>query len=225
MRLTTRGVEPASRSSEFLFLALGLVVAVACTHQLRLWRIQWPERLRYPLVAVSLTAVVAGGMVLGWPYWLRMPGPYLVSADARSIEPESMALTTWFRSEARPGAKIAADRINRLLLTAYGRQRAITGVHDRTIIAPAFMEEQLGAGERTLLQRTQPTYLVVDRRLSTALPVVGVYFEIGEPGTYGRTVPISATALAKFDLVEGVSRLFDSGQLQVYDVREVSGAR
>lgn len=225
MRLTSRGVEFASRSSEFVFLALGLVVGLAFAGRLGFGRFEIPERWRRQVTVVALTSIVAGGLVLGWPYWLRMPGPYLVSADARSIEPESLALTDWFRAEVDPGGRIAADRINRLLLTAYGRQRVITGVHDRAVIAPIFLADRLGPAELELIRRTRPTLLVIDRRLSMALPVVGVYFEVGEPGTYSRARPVSEEALSKFDAIPGVSRVFDSGHLQVYDVRSLADAR
>jgi hypothetical protein len=137
----------------------------------------------------------------------------------RSIEPESLSLASWFAAEVRPGSRVATDRINRLLLTAYGRQHVITGIHDRLDIAPVFMSEQFDDAAISLLQRSTSEYLVVDRRLADALPMVGVYFELDEPGTYSRTAPISAQALAKFDAIPIVSRLFDSGHLQVYDVR------
>jgi hypothetical protein len=219
MRLTNRGLEPASRSWEFLFVALGMVVAAGFTGPMTLGRLRLDERWRRPITSVALTVVIAGGVALGWPFWLRMPGPYLVSADMRSIEPESLSLATWFAAEIRPGSRVAADRVNRLLLTAYGRQRAITAIHDRVNIAPVLMSEQFDDADISLLQRTTSEYLVVDRRLADGLPMVGVYVELDEPGTYSRTAPISAQALAKFDAIPIVSRLFDSGHLQVYDMR------
>ena len=68
-------------------------------------------------------------------------------------------------------------------------------------------------------------YLVVDRRLSTSLPAVGIYFERGETVRGARTRPIEPTLLAKFDRAAGVDRLFDSGDIQIYDVGRLSGAR
>jgi hypothetical protein len=58
----------------------------------------------------------------------------------------------------------------------------------------------------------------VDDRLTTALPTVGVYFEAGEPNANQHVVPPSASAFAKFDAIPGVSRLFDSGNIKIYDV-------
>ena len=62
-------------------------------------------------------------------------------------------------------------------------------------------------------------YIVVDHRLSRALPSVGSgnYFERGEPGAGQHTTPIDPAALAKFDNLPLVSRVFDSGDIIIYD--------
>jgi hypothetical protein len=62
-------------------------------------------------------------------------------------------------------------------------------------------------------------YLVVDRRISTALPGVGFYFEREEPGAYQHKSPPSLAALLKYDAVCAVGRVFDSGNIVVYDTR------
>jgi hypothetical protein len=61
-------------------------------------------------------------------------------------------------------------------------------------------------------------YLVVDRRLSTALPSAGVYIERGEVPGDRYTTPIDPAVLAKFDTLVDVSRLFDSGDIVIYDL-------
>ncbi len=60
-------------------------------------------------------------------------------------------------------------------------------------------------------------YLVVDRRLSTALPLVGFYFEENEPDAYHLTSPISREALTKFNAISQINRVFDSGNIVIYD--------
>ena len=61
-------------------------------------------------------------------------------------------------------------------------------------------------------------YVVVDRRLSAGLPSAGVYFERGEVLGNVHTAPIDPAALAKFDSLAGTSRLFDSGDIVIYDL-------
>lgn len=81
-----------------------------------------------------------------------------------------------------------------------------------------FFSPKVGSEELAALERKQIQYLVVDRRLSTAVPVNGTYFESGEPGAGDHASPIELLVLEKFDFVRGISRLFDSGDIVIYDV-------
>ncbi|TIW03341.1 MAG: hypothetical protein E5V77_03680 [Mesorhizobium sp.] len=61
-------------------------------------------------------------------------------------------------------------------------------------------------------------FLLVDRRLSTAPPVLGFYFQ---PWQRRQGTPISGAALLKFNDVKGVTRVYDNGWIVIYDVREL----
>ena len=74
------------------------------------------------------------------------------------------------------------------------------------------------------VRRRQVEYLVVDRRLSTGLPIVGFYIEVGEPNMYRHVTPMNPAVLAKFDTAPGVSRVFDSGDIRIYRVAELASA-
>jgi hypothetical protein len=219
-RLTRIAAEASNRTAEFLFVAVAFVLAVGVTG---LWlpsRANWRRRAAFTGWAAVL---FAGGVIVGWPHWARLPGPYLVGADLRSIEPQGVAAAEWALRALGPGNRVAADRTNRLLMMTYGRQRIVTNSAD-LVVAPVFFAPQLGPAERELLQLGQVRYLVVDHRLSRGLPLAQVYYEDGEPGGGRHRVPISPAALAKFDGMAGVSRLMDSGDIVVYDVAGVSGA-
>ena len=64
-----------------------------------------------------------------------------------------------------------------------------------------------------------------DRRLSDALPQVGVYIDSGEPGAFAHKKPIPRAALTKFGRAPGVSRVFDSGDIAIYDVAGLGPVR
>ena len=66
-------------------------------------------------------------------------------------------------------------------------------------------------------------YLLVDRRLSAARPLVGVYFEDGEPDTQPPGAPVPAGWLDKFDAVAGASRVYDNGDVRIYDLGALLG--
>jgi hypothetical protein len=75
------------------------------------------------------------------------------------------------------------------------------------------------------LQRGEIRYVLTDQRLSRALPQTGFYFDGVEPGAFQRTEPVSRAALDKFDRADGVSRIFDSGDIHIYDVRSLANVQ
>src|SRR5205807_2074275 len=134
-------------------------------------------------------------------------GPYLVAADARSIDAQGIGDAEWARTVLGPDNRIIADRTNANLMGTFGEQRPVTGYGDRQYTYLAVFSPNLGASERELLRKSAIQYIVIDRRLATALPLVGVYFEIGEPNAMHHTTPFSAEALAKFDGAHDMGRL------------------
>jgi hypothetical protein len=216
MRLTERGAEAANRGAAFLFVAIAFALAT--------WLVEQPfgARLgrRWMTAACAwATIIFLGGVTVGWPPpWARMPGPYLPAADSRSIEREGLAAAAWTRALLGPDNRLIADRTNRLLMGAYGEQRPVTGYADKVQISQVFLAPTLGPAERQIMRAGRVRYVLIDRRLSDGLPSAGVYFERGEvPGNL-HTAPIDPAALTKFDTLAGVSRLFDSGNIVIYDV-------
>ena len=52
----------------------------------------------------------------------------------------------------------------------------------------------------------------------TELPTVtGTYFSRTEPGAYQHTAPLPVESMVKFDGVDGLDRIYDSGSIRVYD--------
>src|SRR5205085_2318023 len=150
-------------------------------------------------VAGWLSVVFSGGLIVGWPLPLALPGPYLVGADSRSVDPVSVAAAAWTADHLGPGRRFAADRTNRNLLGTIGGQDPVTDYNDGVVTAQVFLSPAFDAADLSILRQGRVRYLLVDRRLSTALPLVGVYFEDGEPPTPADTAPIPAAWLDKFD--------------------------
>jgi hypothetical protein len=217
LHLTPDGGELANRASEFLFAGLGAVLALGID---RVWPARGAGRPRVAMAAGWLSVVFSGGILLGWPPQLLLPGPYVVGADSRSADAVSIAAAVWTRDDLGPGNRFAADRTNRNLLGTYGGQETVSDYNDGVVTAQVFLSPTFDAADRSILRQGDVRYLLVDRRLSTALPLVGVYFEDGEPGTPpGRPVP--AAWLDKFDAVPGISCIYDSGDIRIYDVGAV----
>jgi len=164
-----------------------------------------------------------GGAIIGWPGWARLPGPYLAAADTRSIERQGLAAAAWARDTLGPDNRLIADRTNRLLMGTFGEQRPVTNYRDQVKVANIFFAPTLGPAEIQLLERGAVRYVVVDRRLSAVLPAAAIYIERGEPNAGQHQQPIDPAALAKFDELAAVSRVFDSGDIIIYDVGRLSG--
>lgn len=214
-RFTSAGWEIANRSSEFVFWAVAFILALGA---LGLRRYLVSSRAWTAIFAIWVTVIFLGGSVSGWPHWARLPGSYMVSADVRSIEPQGISAATWAGDHLDPRDRIAADRINTLLLATYGYLTPVTHQYDNLYIIPVFFSDHIGPVERDLVERVNLRYALVDDRITTALPTVGVYFEGGEPGADDYTEPPTLEVLSKFDHLPGVSRIFDNGHIKIYDV-------
>ena len=217
-RFTERGGEIAGRSSEFIFVGAAYVVALVV-----LLKLVDQGHRRWGMLSgtIVLLIVLFGGFVLALPPWARIPGRYLVSADTRSIEPQAIEAAEWMLERLGPGNRILTDRTNRVLLTTYGRQHAISAAGDHINVRAVFFARQLGPNEIQRLRETSVPYAVIDERLSTSLPFVGVYAERGELATTGpHRQPMDRAALTKYDGQAGVDRVFDSGDIQVYDMSQ-----
>jgi O-antigen/teichoic acid export membrane protein len=213
--LTTATAEAGDRAAGFVYIGLGAVIGWwLCRRGLRRWQ----------LVTVTALLVVGflGGVVLGaGPTARQLPGPYLVEADARSMDADNLAAARWLAGFVPPDSRVFADRTGGLLASADGRQFTVRHLStridaSRLLLDPAFTDQDVDR-----IREAQIDYLIVDLRISSALPTLGVYVETGEYEGRGRTEPVPAAALAKFAAVPGVDRIYDSGTVQVYDVRRL----
>jgi hypothetical protein len=194
------------------FFGVGLVIAVSIVHY---WqgRAQqgWWFRRAPPL---ALAIIVLGGVTSSTINPIQ--GHYKVGADGHSVEPMGIDTALWTKTWLGPGNRFTSDRINRLLLAGYGRQDARLAVSQGVDAGRVFMSKTLEPDEYWALAKGDIEFLLVDLRLSMALPVLGFYFEPWEPRV---TAPPSAAALLKFNNIKGISRIYDNGYIVIYDVR------
>lgn len=215
LRLTSNGAELSDRASAFIFLAISFLAAVAIVQF-------WPVRLlnwKQPvMLSTAILVLFMGGIILGEgipPTFL--PGPFEVSADGRSIDPEGVQAALWARSYLGPDNRMETDRVNQLLMSVYGDQYLVTKSGDKINgLTDVFFETGVDSYVTSVLQKGHIHYLVVDLRLTAGPPQDGFYFEPGEPAT--RLTP---ALLSKFDAAPQINRLFDSGHIAVYDTGDL----
>jgi hypothetical protein len=220
LRLTESGWELGSRIGPFVYLGVGPVVAIALAD---FW--QKPATNRYVAGAtgIALSIVLIGGVFVGWGSDQGISPHYRVAADASSIEPMGIGASKWTRRWLGEDRNFAADRTNQVLLATYGRQQVVTGEQTGTDVSDVLFSEKLGPGEVNAIKVGELEYLLVDLRLTQALPVVGVYFSKGEPPAI-HEVPPEPEALLKFNSIKRVGRPFDNGFIIIYDVTEYKRA-
>jgi hypothetical protein len=232
-RFTDAGAILSDRAQAYIFLALGFVIAtglqwhgdVSTSEQAAVgrrerlgWLRRWMARREMLWKPVVLLVIMMSGVALAFPVWARLPGPYLVSADPRSIEPEGVSVAEWTKEHIPRESRFVVDRVNRLLLGSIADQHPVTASFDQIRVRTVFFSPTLTSSDVKVLTDGAIRYVLVDRRLSSSLPIVGVYYEKGETTGGTSSVPMPAEALAKYDGVEDVSRIFDSGDIQIYDV-------
>ena len=213
LRFTPAGWETSNRASEFLFVGISFVLALGIVDFWLAGSAHWPGRVVFP---GCIAIVFAGGVIAGWQPNARLAQPYLINAGTHVIEPQGVTTAKWTRAYLRPNNRIAADASNAKLLLAYGEQYPYTG--EKYGVRHMFFSEQVGQGERHILQVTGVRYVVVDRRLISWDNIVGLYFNRNEQARSHSAVLMDVEVYSKFDGVDKVSRIYDSGDIVIYYV-------
>ncbi|MGY8635126.1 hypothetical protein RAD15_21860 [Bradyrhizobium sp. 14AA] len=214
-RLTLTAWEIAHRMGTFVFISVGLVVAVSVVH---FWQGREARGWRRIGPAVALSIIVMGGITSSSLDPIR--GRYKVGADQQSVEAMGIETARWTNEWLAAGNRFTADRVNRLLLASYGRQDARVKIVEGVDTARLFEAGTLDPDVLRALARSEVDFLLVDLRLSTAPPVLGFYFE---PWQTRHGKALSGDDLLKFNDIEGITRIYDNGWIVIYDVRELHG--
>ena len=227
------GAEGSRRSWAVTWIGLAILAALSAA-----WLVDWASLRRRVvarwtavgvLTAMTATALV-GGTAAGLDASYRFPGPYLYGSDARSDTPELHAMAQWFRARFGPDHRLVTDRYTGLEMASFGLQdtampSAAFPVWDLYAAAPG---QPLGPPLLfTVLTEGHYRYLVVDKRIATDVPLLGIYFEGNEPGNFVRPDgrPIFSGRLAKFNGVPWMSEIFESDNYAVYRMNLPAGSQ
>ena len=224
--LVSTGAEGARRSWAFTYLGLAILVTpvvlalVDSTH--------WPTprgrgthrigNRRIPAVVAILAACVllVGNVAAGLDEAYRFPGPFVFGSDTRSITPELVGTADWFRANIGANQLIVTDRYTGL---AFVREA------DAWTAAPSvgFPTYELyfhdGRPPGALVEELSSShyaYLIVDRRMATELPAIGVFFEPDEPFAYGGRDPVTVANLAQYATYPWTTLLYQSDDYDIY---------
>jgi hypothetical protein len=214
LRLIPAGWETANRASEFLFVGIAFIVALGIVRFWMPYRVGW---IGGPAFAGYIAVLVVGGILVGWQPKIRMARPYAIGAPGGAIEPQGVTAARWTLAFLGPDNRIAVDASNAKLIAAYGQQYPFTrrsyGVRNFF-----FSTKTFGRTERAMIQKTGVRYILVDRREISWDHMTGIYFNRVVADRYEDTELIDRRAYTRLDAQPNVSRLFDSGNIVIYDV-------
>jgi hypothetical protein len=212
--------ELGNRASTFLFLPLALSCSLIIQRHPRVT--QRPANMRDPFRPAVLMALIGvttviylGGVLLGSnPDWNRLPGPYLVSADFRTEDPETLAAVDWAAAHLPAGSTVVADRDPAVLLASQARLWPETSPQQGFVPAQLYFSPTWGAQQTAIVKGLHIDYLYVDTRLADSLPMLGYYISEGETPKPTR---ITVADVAKFAHVPGLKPVYHHGPVTIYD--------
>jgi hypothetical protein len=212
--------ELGDRAATFLFLPLALSCSLIIQRHPRV--IRRPDGTRNPFRPAALIALVGGttiiylgGILLGSsPDWSRLPGPYLVSADFRTQDPETLAAVDWAATHLPAGSTVTADRVPAVLLESQARAWPVTQRQQGFVPAQLYFSAAWGRQQTAIVKGLHIDYLYVDRRLADSLPYLGYYFTQGETV---KPIRITVADVVKFAHVPGLKVVYHHGPVTIYD--------
>jgi hypothetical protein len=211
--------ELGDRASTFLFFPLALSCSLIIQRHPRVTRrtARRPNPFR-PAVLMALiggtTVIYLGGILLGSnPDWQRLPGPYLVSADFRTQDPETLAAVEWAAKNLPAGSTVVADRVPAVLLASQARLWPESDPQQGFVPAQLYFSATWGPQQTAIVKGLHIDYLYVDTRLADSLPYLGYYISEGETTKPTR---ITAADVAKFAHVPGLTAVYHHGPVTIY---------
>jgi hypothetical protein len=213
------------RASTFMALPVALCCSLVVRNPrdaLRLLRKGRAKLYFISLVGVAGLAFV-GGVVMGsGPSWSYLPGKYLVDADVRSQDPETLAAVRWAAAHLPAGSRVVGDRVSANLLASEARMWPVYHTSDGLDPAAIYFDKTWKAYLDKVIKGLDIQYIYVDQRLATSLPHEGYYIF---PGETAKPTQLSLAEMTKFRSVPGLAAVYHHGPITIYDTAGLGGVR
>ncbi len=203
IRLTPDGLATGGRALSYVFWAVGFVVAVGFAHLFENGR--WPK-LWKTVFTVWASTIVFGSMAALISVW-RLPGGFDADSYTRFIQAEGISAAQWARAHLGSNNIVGGDEANVVVFGAYGDQYTIGPQDDVYIQQGVFNAPVVGEDQLYYLRSVRVAYLTYDQRLQDLQ-----FPDRPKPApNMMETVPLA-------------DRIFDSGNISIYDVRRLHAA-
>jgi hypothetical protein len=151
------------------------------------------------------------------PWWGRIPGEFHIEGYASGIDRLGTSRAQWAATYLRPGSRYFSDLTGLTLLSTIGQ---LDPVDDPGTLyyTPTVTPENVAH-----IKAHSAIYVDVDLRMARYAPINGKFFPQDVMSAKSRS-PIPIENLTKFDDINGLSRIYDSGQVRTYDLRGGGGS-
>jgi hypothetical protein len=213
--LTAASSQIGQRGSTFVYFGLAILVGA------------WYLTLKRTLPLVVLTTIASlcflGSLIFGsGPSWTYVPGPYLPSADQRSVTAPSIAAAQWAGMYLTVDSRDATDIDNSVLMAALGHLESMSEGAGQVNPGNIFFSSFFGTYDVKVIKQYDIRYIVVDRDLLEGPPAFGYYFDPGAPSP-GEVNRVTAADIDKFGTAPGLRVIYDNGPIQIYDTAGLLG--
>jgi hypothetical protein len=211
------GAELAIRSLTYssLFTALAVAVVLDRVVSTAAGRYRGLVPLPSGLVRATTIAVVLllHSITTGLPqWWQRLPGPFRADSFVSGIDIVGTSRAEWAATNLQAGSRYFGDVTSMILLSALSELDPISNpgsLYDTSRLIPE---------DSALIGGLSATYLDVDTRMTQEAPITRYFFK-ADVMMGNREAPLYEANLAKFDDIDGISRVYDSGYDHFYDLR------
>ena len=216
LRLTQSGWGVGSRATAFVYVPLAFAIAAGLEPLVA----RYIRANRFGALAVVLVATVifAGGIVAGTSPVTRQPSPYNPGVAEVPYDIESLAAANWEATTLGAGHRIAADSAGGVLAGSLGRQQMVSQA-DNVSISELFLSPGFDDGARAVVKNGRVEYVLVDRRIANVEPLKGFIYEPWEKQVVNYGPTISREIVNKFDTMPYASKVFDSGNVELFAVQ------
>jgi hypothetical protein len=170
------------------------------------------------VLAFGALAVFYGGVIAGWLPQVRLAMLLRVEVDGVVLEPPSLAAARWMLAQHGPGNFVGTDVSNAGTLLTYGQQYVLAGRYPN--ILSILETETLADWQWETLRTLNINYMVIDRRKNSAEPMLNHFFE-RRHDEQAAGEWLRPQVYAKFDTIPLISRELDSGDIIIYNFKEL----
>jgi hypothetical protein len=216
---TPDGQELAGRAATYTYIPVSVLAALALTKLVNSAPVRRWGALVTTVVVTCVVTLIIDALANGWPpFWERLPGPHLVASFEASVGPQEITTSYWTLKYLGPGNASSDSAVSNTIAADQGIYPVLLGYGDQDALQVVSWLYDTPTWSVALQGRASAQnvhYVETDIRTTQSLPPAGTYFP-GDTTPALKTIPLAN--LEKFNKIYGVARVYDDGDIVIYDL-------